>query len=382
MNSIATISPQVIGQNRPFPNEDIVTFLAARRAETNAKLRGMCGFPMRALGRRDIVALCYEKSVRERFEQFESNLFALSVDPDAYRGLPEREQDEALYCLFILGDSLDTMAVADAMGQDWLNAALDCGLLWHTDSMAVACPFRLVPHDQQLFLSDRYSIAQDMVYLSNDSLFMAKFTKRIVKRHVNLDHLVDLGCGSGILGIAAASALEIPVAGVDLNERAIVFARANARINNVESRWLPGSYEAMPLRPGCFVVANPPFVFSPASGALHSDGGNLGLGLTRQLLRMFEEQLPNHSSFALMTQSPIIGNEILPRLISDCRDSFPKLDLLAENVGTMPVLSKFADFYRKNGVTGFQQLVLSGNRGHGDVTYLSENKHADDVCFG
>lgn len=46
--------------------------------------------------------------------------------------------------------------------------------------------------------------------------------------------LVDVGCGSGVLSIAAALLGFAPVTGVDIEEAAVEATRANARVNGVE----------------------------------------------------------------------------------------------------------------------------------------------------
>jgi len=47
--------------------------------------------------------------------------------------------------------------------------------------------------------------------------------------------ILDLGCGAGILAIAAAKALKIPVLATDIDPDAVVVTTENAKINNVAS---------------------------------------------------------------------------------------------------------------------------------------------------
>jgi ribosomal protein L11 methyltransferase len=44
-------------------------------------------------------------------------------------------------------------------------------------------------------------------------------------------NILDVGCGSGVLAIAAARALRVPVLASDIDRRAVVVARGNARVN-------------------------------------------------------------------------------------------------------------------------------------------------------
>jgi len=58
---------------------------------------------------------------------------------------------------------------------------------------------------------------------------------RLLRRH-RFGTVLDLGCGSGILAIAAAKALRIRVLASDLDPLAVEVARDNARFNGVSSR--------------------------------------------------------------------------------------------------------------------------------------------------
>jgi ribosomal protein L11 methyltransferase len=68
--------------------------------------------------------------------------------------------------------------------------------------------------------------------------------------------LVDVGCGSGVLAIAAAKLGHAPVVAVDVDEPAVAATRANAERNGVslDARRLDAL--ADPLPPAPLVVAN------------------------------------------------------------------------------------------------------------------------------
>jgi ribosomal protein L11 methyltransferase len=75
-----------------------------------------------------------------------------------------------------------------------------------------------------------------------------------------LDHepvaLLDLGCGSGVLAIAAAKLGYTPVTGLDLDELAVEAARANALVNQVELEVGLLDILAGPLPQADLVLAN------------------------------------------------------------------------------------------------------------------------------
>ena len=68
--------------------------------------------------------------------------------------------------------------------------------------------------------------------------------------------LVDIGCGSGVLSIAAAKLGFAPVLGIDVDEAAVEATAANARVNGVEveARLLDGLREELP--PSDVALAN------------------------------------------------------------------------------------------------------------------------------
>lgn len=66
--------------------------------------------------------------------------------------------------------------------------------------------------------------------------------------------LLDYGCGSGILAIAAARLGASGIVGVDIDPQAVLAAADNATNNSVDVRFC--SPDAVPLRPADVVVAN------------------------------------------------------------------------------------------------------------------------------
>ena len=91
--------------------------------------------------------------------------------------------------------------------------------------------------------------------------------------------VLDYGCGSGILAIAAAKLGAIDVAGTDIDPQALVASRANAALNGVEARFLPP--DRLPSRASDVVVANilahPLVLLAPALAARTAAGGRIAL---------------------------------------------------------------------------------------------------------
>jgi len=91
--------------------------------------------------------------------------------------------------------------------------------------------------------------------------------------------VLDYGCGSGILGIAAARLGAGDVLGVDIDEKAVEAARDNARRNHVDMR-LRHSGEPLEARFDIVVaniLTNPLKVLAPLLAARVAPGGRIAL---------------------------------------------------------------------------------------------------------
>jgi ribosomal protein L11 methyltransferase len=93
------------------------------------------------------------------------------------------------------------------------------------------------------------------------------------------ESVLDYGCGSGILAIAAAKLGAGSVDGVDVDHQALATARDNAQFNGVELR--PALPEG--LRPGAYeivvsnILAQPLILLAPVLAARTAPGGKLAL---------------------------------------------------------------------------------------------------------
>lgn len=100
-------------------------------------------------------------------------------------------------------------------------------------------------------------------------------------------HVIDYGCGSGILAIAAARLGAREVTGIDIDPQALLSTEDNARINRVAITTLSG--EADPPPPADLVIANilstPLKLLAPLLSSLVAPGGRLVLSgvLERQI---------------------------------------------------------------------------------------------------
>jgi len=92
----------------------------------------------------------------------------------------------------------------------------------------------------------------------------------MIERYLRLgDVLIDVGCGSGVLGIGALRLGAVRAIGMDINPSCVAVSQENARLNHVEDRW---SVTSEPLAviglPADIVVAN---ILAPALIELSSE---------------------------------------------------------------------------------------------------------------
>lgn len=93
------------------------------------------------------------------------------------------------------------------------------------------------------------------------------------------ERVLDYGCGSGILAIAAAKLGAADVEGTDVDPQALVASRSNARLNDVAARFAAPDA----LRPGpaslvvANILANPLVLLAPAIAGRVAEGGRLAL---------------------------------------------------------------------------------------------------------
>ena len=91
--------------------------------------------------------------------------------------------------------------------------------------------------------------------------------------------VLDYGCGSGILAIAAAKLGARDVSGTDIDPQAIGASRANAKLNGVAVGFV--APDALPARESDVVVANilahPLVLLAPALAARTARGGRIAL---------------------------------------------------------------------------------------------------------
>ena len=114
---------------------------------------------------------------------------------------------------------------------------------------------------------------------------------------------LDLCCGGGIQGLVAAAHYAGQVVAVDVNPRAIRFARANAQLNGLENyQAVQGDlYAPVEGRRFDLILANPPFVPSPETDLGFRDGGANGEAILARIVAGAEAHLNPGGRVAIVT---------------------------------------------------------------------------------
>ncbi len=161
--------------------------------------------------------------------------------------------------------------VESILGRTDLASCQDAGVVQVVGSEVIPL-MTIQPYGELLIASDAKSrrFEQDYVMgLSGPSRALAGLT---IRRPV--ETVIDIGCGSGLQALIAASHSERVLA-YDLNPRALAFTKFNAELNgiaNIDCR--QADLFAFPMDDMAdLVVSNPPYVVSPDACYAYRDSG-------------------------------------------------------------------------------------------------------------
>ncbi|RUS97409.1 hypothetical protein DSM106972_085120 [Dulcicalothrix desertica PCC 7102] len=202
--------------------------------------------------------------------------------------------------LFLLRGAFTKAKLQEMFGNELLSTLCNLGLLiqrgedWvsRVDLFAVAGLYVATDHRYMILSEDQ--IEEDVVmYVGMDSMGLVYTAPQYPANRV-----LDLCCGSGIQSLVASRYTKEAI-GVDINPRAIRFARFNAQLNGISNThfYLSDLYETAF---GYFdtILANPPFVPSPSQECRFRDGGVTGEEILAQIITESTKHLvPNGKLF-------------------------------------------------------------------------------------
>jgi methylase of polypeptide subunit release factors len=156
--------------------------------------------------------------------------------------------------------------------------------------------------------------APEAVFFGPDTYRFASFLAARTSRSVG--SVADVGCGTGAGGLLlAARAASVQL--LDVNEKALAFARANCELNDVSARVARSDVLTGVVEPLDLVIANPPYLSDDAGRAYRDGGGILGTGLSVRIVREALERLQPGGRLLLYTATPVIDGEhvLWPQLV-------------------------------------------------------------------
>ena len=245
-------------------------------------------------------------------------VLAMDADPD----LPERRFQQPLTAeqfKQLVSDGL--VPLTGVKDVEWLTAAtlkIDRKDLDKPDlKIPFAWTYRLT-HDIERIRSGepwQYVLEREQFggldyYVDNDVLIPRPETELVVEqalRFVDDGHKVlDLCCGSGIVGVTIATRKKVDVTFADVSEKAIRIAKFNAKNNNVKAKFVvTNMFEKLGDEQYDVIVCNPPYIETATIDTLDSsvkdyephlalDGGADGLDFYRTLAAEAHKHLTDH----------------------------------------------------------------------------------------
>ena len=224
------------------------------------------------------------------------------------------------------GDELD--AIFDEAGRRTLERA---GVLVELEG-GWASALRIVPFMGLHLASDEFGMPDPVMGPGATTLELGRALPEGGRS------LLDVGCGAGSLALVARARGVEEVVGVDIDARAIAYARFNAALNSIEARFEQGDLLA-PVRGEHFetLVSQPPFITRPpeieASPYLH--GGAMGDELLRRLVAELPAALEPGGRALIYCEIPRLrGRDEQARLAPLlAQPPLPPVALVGERVG-------------------------------------------------
>jgi methylase of polypeptide subunit release factors len=158
--------------------------------------------------------------------------------------------------------------------------------------------------DELLLVHSAYPTnAANAVFFGPDTYRFCHLLKRWAPR---AQRVVDIGCGSGAGGLSLRDRVGEVVLS-DINERALVYARVNARLAGVDATIVQSDVlRAIEGAPD-LIVANPPYLLDPAKRTYRDGGGWHGEGLSLRIVREALARLAPGGTLILYTGSACVA---------------------------------------------------------------------------
>jgi len=229
----------------------------------------------------------------------------------------DNSQRAFLTCLWLLTLHVHKPEAVEIMGRGMVTELIQRGYLVETPGERLKAGVDLYPCLGVSVFTDPVFAPEfraDHVYqLGTDSYVLARVTPRKPSRRA-----LDLCTGSGVQALLSAGHHQ-EVVGVDLNPRALEFARYNSFLNRLDDRcsFVRGDlYEPVQGERFDLITANPPFVPTPEREiSLHRGVGETGEEIPRRIVAGLPDFLEPGGTLSMVLDYPMIqGSSYLGRL--------------------------------------------------------------------
>jgi methylase of polypeptide subunit release factors len=224
-------------------------------------------------------------------------------------GLKDDTDIDRLVKLFLLNLKIPAYHARKTFGSNVLNIMLDTGMITRIDNTEIKSAVDIFPCGDCFIVTDQcftdVCVPKHVYPLMSDSYYLARsmITEPVEKS-------LDLCTGSGVQAITA-SRFSKKVIGVDINPRAINFARFNALLNqadNVEFR-KGNLYDVLKGEKFDRIYSNPPFVPSPEKRVYFRDGGRSGEDVLEKIVAGLETHLNDSGICQIVTLLVFTGGD-------------------------------------------------------------------------
>lgn len=189
----------------------------------------------------------------------------------------------------------------------------------------------------QLYLHSGYPTDQvGSVYFGPDTYRFVRSLDIHLASHAHpIQRVVEIGCGAGPAAIELAKMLPTAeVLALDINPAALAMAKVNAELAAVSNLAIRHS-DLLHAVEGEFdlIIANPPYMADSEHRLYRDGGGQLGSGLSLEIVRTSLPRLAPGGSLLLYTGSAItaVGDILLDQLVRDLQQ-FPSMHWKYEEV--------------------------------------------------
>lgn len=219
-----------------------------------------------------------ENRLFEWVSQREPIIYEYSFSKDYYYNkLGISPKQKVLERVFLLNHSISVEELRKEL-PEYLNVM--SRFIKNKDEDNIRFSFRIVPFYSFMIVADTldYSLP-DKVFLYRDSCLLSSFLRK--KNTIN-GIVADIGTGSGCLAMIVASMSATKVYAVDINDRALEFARLNVKLNGYGNtiKLQKGSVEDILNKGGIdCMISNPPYMYSQDSSMPCCTNGGTSFGM-------------------------------------------------------------------------------------------------------